>query len=66
VVAESQRHGPSQDPRFLRRAWEPGESLSKPARAPPDGRLWFANQSAVQVVDPEHPPSQYTSSARAD
>jgi signal transduction histidine kinase/ligand-binding sensor domain-containing protein len=36
--------------------WEPGEVSFQPAARSTDGRLWFANQSAVQVIDPEHLP----------
>jgi signal transduction histidine kinase/ligand-binding sensor domain-containing protein len=36
--------------------WEPGEVSFQPAARSADGRLWFANQSAVQVIDPEHLP----------
>jgi signal transduction histidine kinase/ligand-binding sensor domain-containing protein len=36
--------------------WEPGEVSFQPAARAVDGRLWFANQSAVQVVDPDRLP----------
>jgi signal transduction histidine kinase/ligand-binding sensor domain-containing protein len=36
--------------------WEPGEVSFQPAARSVDGRLWFANQSAVQVVDPDRLP----------
>jgi signal transduction histidine kinase len=36
--------------------WEPGEVSFQPAARAADGRLWFANQSAVQVVDPDRLP----------
>jgi signal transduction histidine kinase len=36
--------------------WEPGEVYFQPAARSADGRLWFANQSAAQVVDPNRLP----------
>ena len=36
--------------------WEPGDVAFQAAARSVDGRLWFANQSAVQVVDPDHLP----------
>jgi signal transduction histidine kinase/ligand-binding sensor domain-containing protein len=36
--------------------WEPGEVSFQPAARSIDGRLWFANQSAVQVIDPDRLP----------
>jgi signal transduction histidine kinase/ligand-binding sensor domain-containing protein len=36
--------------------WEPGEVSFQPAARSVDGRLWFANQSAVQVIDPDRLP----------
>jgi signal transduction histidine kinase len=36
--------------------WESGEVSFQPAARSVDGRLWFANQSAVQVIDPDRLP----------
>jgi signal transduction histidine kinase/ligand-binding sensor domain-containing protein len=36
--------------------WEPGEVSFQPATRSVDGRLWFANQSAAQTVDPNRLP----------
>jgi signal transduction histidine kinase/streptogramin lyase len=36
--------------------WEPGEVSFQPAARSVDGRLWFANLSAVQVIDPDRLP----------
>jgi len=36
--------------------WEPGDVSFQAGARSADGRLWFANQSAAQVVDPEHLP----------
>jgi signal transduction histidine kinase/ligand-binding sensor domain-containing protein len=36
--------------------WEPGDVSFQAGARSVDGRLWFANQSAAQVVDPDHLP----------
>jgi signal transduction histidine kinase/ligand-binding sensor domain-containing protein len=36
--------------------WEPGDVSFLAGARSVDGRLWFANQSAIQVVDPDHLP----------
>jgi|HubBroStandDraft_5_1064220.scaffolds.fasta_scaffold00553_13 signal transduction histidine kinase/ligand-binding sensor domain-containing protein len=36
--------------------WEPGEISFQPAARSSDGRLWFANESALQMVDPDRLP----------